>query len=76
MGRIHVGTENSTSITLHYEDHGIGAPVVLISAFPLTGQSWEKQLGEAAARPAGRWLSRHRVRPQRIREVKPAWDGL
>jgi len=44
MGRIHVGTENSASITLHYEDHGIGAPVVLISAFPLTGQSWEKQL--------------------------------
>jgi non-heme chloroperoxidase len=44
MGSIHVGTENSDSITLHYEDHGVGTPVVLIHAFPLSGQSWEKQI--------------------------------
>jgi non-heme chloroperoxidase len=44
MGRIHVGIENSDSITLHYEDHGAGAPVVLIHGFPLSGQSWEKQI--------------------------------
>ena len=44
MGRIQVGTENSDSITLHYEDHGVGAPVVLIHAFPLSGKSWEKQM--------------------------------
>ena len=44
MGYIQVGTENSDSITLHYEDHGVGAPLVLIHGFPLSAQSWEKQL--------------------------------
>ncbi|MNR75553.1 Non-heme bromoperoxidase BPO-A2 [compost metagenome] len=43
MGRIEVGTENSTAITLYYEDHGDGRPVVLIHGFPLSGRSWEKQ---------------------------------
>ena len=41
--RIHVGTENSTNIELYYEDHGSGAPVVLIHGWPLSGASWEKQ---------------------------------
>jgi non-heme chloroperoxidase len=40
---IRVGQENSTPIELYYEDHGSGAPVVLIHGYPLNGASWEKQ---------------------------------
>src|SRR5258708_39301824 len=40
---IRVGKENSTNIELYYEDHGSGAPVVLIHGWPLNGASWEKQ---------------------------------
>ena len=40
---IKVGQENSTPIELYYEDHGTGAPVVLIHGWPLSGASWEKQ---------------------------------
>src|SRR5688572_3396261 len=43
MSIITVGTENSTSIDLYYEDHGSGSPVVLIHGWPLSGASWEKQ---------------------------------
>lgn len=43
MGTIAVGTENSTPIEIHYEDHGRGQPVVLIHGYPLDGSSWEKQ---------------------------------
>ena len=43
MSKISVGTENSTTIELHYEDHGSGQPVVLIHGYPLDGSSWEKQ---------------------------------
>ncbi|MGW8066404.1 alpha/beta fold hydrolase [Streptomyces ziwulingensis] len=43
MGRIKVGTENSTDIELHYEDKGTGQPVVLIHGYPLDGNSWEGQ---------------------------------
>ena|GEM_PF-4491801 len=43
MGHIPVGTENSDSIILQYEDHGAGAPVVLIHDDPLSGHAWEKQ---------------------------------
>jgi pimeloyl-ACP methyl ester carboxylesterase len=43
MSTITVGKENSTSIDLYYEDHGSGAPVVLIHGWPLSGASWEKQ---------------------------------
>ena len=43
MSTITVGTENSTSIDLYYEDHGSGSPVVLIHGWPLSGASWEKQ---------------------------------
>ncbi|HEY7275280.1 MAG TPA: alpha/beta hydrolase [Trebonia sp.] len=28
---------------IHYEDHGSGAPVVLIHGFPLSGRAWERQ---------------------------------
>ena len=43
MGYVNVGKENSEPIDLYYEDHGSGAPVVLIHGFPLSGRSWEKQ---------------------------------
>jgi non-heme chloroperoxidase len=43
MGSITVGKENSSSIDLHYEDHGAGRTVVLIHGYPLSGRSWEKQ---------------------------------
>jgi non-heme chloroperoxidase len=43
MSSIKVGQENSTSIELHYEDHGSGSPVVLIHGWPLSAASWEKQ---------------------------------
>ena len=49
MSVITVGTENSTSIDLHYEDHGSGQPVVLIHGYPLDGTSWERQQRELLA---------------------------
>ncbi|WP_333768267.1 alpha/beta fold hydrolase [Streptomyces sp. IBSBF 2435] len=44
MGRITVGSENTTTVELYYEDHGEGQPVVLIHGFPLDGASWERQI--------------------------------
>jgi pimeloyl-ACP methyl ester carboxylesterase len=38
-----VGDENNADISIYYEDHGSGRPVVLIHGFPLNGHSWEKQ---------------------------------
>jgi non-heme chloroperoxidase len=49
---IPVGSENSKSIDLYYEDLGSGQPVVLIHGWPLNGASWEKQI--AALLAAGR----------------------
>jgi len=46
---IEVGQENSTPIDLYYEDHGSGLPVVLIHGYPLSGASWEKQVGPLLA---------------------------
>ncbi|MEU6646922.1 alpha/beta hydrolase [Saccharomonospora sp. NPDC046836] len=43
MSMITVGHQNSENIEIYYEDHGSGAPVVLIHGYPLNGQSWEKQ---------------------------------
>jgi non-heme chloroperoxidase len=43
MAFVTVGHENSTDITIYYEDHGSGQPVVLIHGYPLNGHSWEKQ---------------------------------
>jgi len=43
MARVSVGTENSETIELYYEDHGSGQPVVLIHGYPLNGRSWERQ---------------------------------
>ena len=44
MPFVSVGQENSASIDLYYEDHGAGAPVVLIHGYPLSGRAWDKQL--------------------------------
>jgi non-heme chloroperoxidase len=44
MAMLTVGKENSTPIELYYEDHGSGAPVVLIHGWPLSGRSWEQQV--------------------------------
>jgi non-heme chloroperoxidase len=46
-----VGRENSGDIRLYYEDHGAGAPVVLVHDYLADGHSWEKQ--EAALLTAG-----------------------
>ena len=51
MPYITVGKENSGDLELYYEDHGVGAPVVLVHGYPLDGRSWEKQ--EAALLDAG-----------------------
>jgi non-heme chloroperoxidase len=40
---ITVGRENSAAIQIYYEDHGQGAPVVLVHGYLLDGHSWEKQ---------------------------------
>jgi non-heme chloroperoxidase len=39
-----VGRENSTDISIYYEDHGSGPAVVLLSGWPLDSRSWEPQL--------------------------------
>jgi non-heme chloroperoxidase len=49
MGFVNVGRENSAPIDLYYEDHGSGAPVVLIHGWPLNGDAWEKQTAAVLA---------------------------
>jgi len=44
MPYVQVGNENSGSIQLYYEDHGSGAPVVMIHGYPLSGRAWDKQM--------------------------------
>jgi len=44
MPYVDVGKENSGAISLYYEDHGSGQPVVLIHGYPLSSSSWEKQI--------------------------------
>ena len=43
MPRFTVGTENGAPIEIHYEDHGVGDPILLIHGYPLDGNSWERQ---------------------------------
>jgi non-heme chloroperoxidase len=43
MSYVKVGTENGADISIYYEDHGQGRPVVLIHGYPLDGHSWERQ---------------------------------
>jgi non-heme chloroperoxidase len=54
MPFVTVGRENSAAVRIYYEDHGSGAPVVLVHGYAQNGHSWEKQ--EAALLAAG-----HRV---------------
>src|SRR5260370_13556428 len=43
MPFVKVGSENSADITITYNDHGSGRPVMLIHGYPLNGNSWERQ---------------------------------
>jgi non-heme chloroperoxidase len=43
MPYITVGRENTGDIQLYYDDHGSGAPVVLVHGYLADGRSWEKQ---------------------------------
>ena len=51
MPYVTVGRENTGDIRIYYEDHGAGAPVVLVHGYLADGRSWEKQ--EAALLTAG-----------------------
>src|SRR2546430_1643619 len=51
MPYVTVGRENTGDIRIYYEDHGAGAPVVLVHGYLTDGRSWEKQ--EAALLTAG-----------------------
>jgi non-heme chloroperoxidase len=44
MPELAVGRDHDTDVTLYYEDHGSGRPVVLIHGWPLSGRSWEAQV--------------------------------
>lgn len=37
------GGNSEESVRIYYESHGKGRPVVLVAAWPLTGDEWEKQ---------------------------------
>jgi pimeloyl-ACP methyl ester carboxylesterase len=49
MAKLLVGTENDAPVELYFEDHGAGAPVVLVHGWPLSGRSWEAQVGPLVA---------------------------
>jgi pimeloyl-ACP methyl ester carboxylesterase len=51
MPYVTVGRENSGDIAIYYDDHGAGAPVVLVHGYLADGRSWEKQ--ETALLSAG-----------------------
>ena len=51
MPYVTVGRENSGDIGIYYDDHGAGAPVVLVHGYLADGRSWEKQ--EAALLSGG-----------------------
>jgi non-heme chloroperoxidase len=44
MPYVNVGQGNSGPVSLHFEDYGSGAPVVLIHGYPLSGRAWDKQV--------------------------------
>jgi non-heme chloroperoxidase len=43
MPFVNVGAEHNDDIGIHYNDHGMGKPIVLIHGYPLDGNSWERQ---------------------------------
>ena len=51
MPHVTAGRENTGDIGIYYEDHGTGAPVVLVHGYLADGRSWEKQ--ETALLAAG-----------------------
>ena len=44
MPTVTVGQEINADIEIHYHDHGVGQPVVLIHGYPLSGRAWDKQV--------------------------------
>ncbi|KNC19530.1 bromoperoxidase [Arthrobacter sp. RIT-PI-e] len=44
MPFITIPAHSTTEVELHYEDYGVGKPVVLIHGWPLSGRSWEGQV--------------------------------
>ena len=45
MPRLSVTSASGSPVELYYEDQGAGRPVVLIHGWPLSGRSWEAQVG-------------------------------
>jgi non-heme chloroperoxidase len=43
MTRITLGSENSRSLELHYDDEGMGRPIVLIHGWPQASECWAQQ---------------------------------
>lgn len=58
MPYVNVGEENTSPIDIHYDDVGVGRPIVLIHGFPLSGRlaSAHRRHGSAS-----RTRRRHRV---------------
>ena len=44
-----VSTTSSPSVSLYYEDHGAGQPIVLIHGWPLSHRMWEGQISALVA---------------------------
>ena len=53
MPTVTVGRENSAGISIHYEDHGAGQPVMLIHGYPLSGRAWDRQVPALLRRLTG-----------------------
>jgi non-heme chloroperoxidase len=49
MPYVTVGRENTGDIRIYYDDHGAGAPVVLVHGYLADGRSWEKQEADLLA---------------------------
>lgn len=44
MPYLTTGHGNGTLVSLYYEDHGAGRPVVLVHGYPLDGRGWDRQV--------------------------------
>ena len=64
MSMHEVNIESGQPVHIHYEDDGVGKPLVPIHGWPLSGRSWEAQVPARSA--AG-----HRV--VKSRHVRPAF---
>ncbi|MEG0202358.1 MAG: alpha/beta hydrolase [Comamonas sp.] len=45
MPYIEISQSNAPAVQLHYQDFGQGPPIVLIHGWPLSGRTWEAQVG-------------------------------